>query len=88
MSRLLVKGAETALTAGSGNKTNCGTATLVRIYNNSGAVVLVTVQDSSGGAIGSFSMNTGTTEILEKNPTDEIFGTGGALKFTKLGYTN
>ena len=54
MSRLLVKGAETALAAGSSNKTNCGAATLVRIYNNSGAVVLVTVQDSSGGAIGSF----------------------------------
>ena len=88
MSRLLVKGAETALTAGASNATTCGSATLVRIYNNSGAVVVVTVRDSGGQIIGSFSMNTGTTEIVEKNPTDEIFGTGGLLKFTKLGYTN
>ena len=86
--RLLVKGAETALAAGSGNKTNCGSATLVRIFNNSGSTVVVNVQDSSGNAIGSFSMLTATTEIVEKNSTDEIYGTNGSLKFTKLGYTN
>ena len=88
MSRLLVKGAETNLTAGAGNATTCESATLVRIYNNSGAIVVVTVRDSGGQIIGSFSMNTGTTEIVEKNSTDEIYGAGGALKFTKLGYTN
>ena len=88
MARLLVKGAETALAAGGGNKTNCGTATCVRIWNNSGAIVVVTVQTAAGAAIGSFSMVTGTTEIPEKNATDEIYGTGGALKFTKLGFTN
>ena len=86
--RLLVKGAETALAAGSSNKTNCGSATIVRIFNNSGSTVVVNVQDSSGVAIGSFSMLTATTEVLEKNSTDEIYGTNGALKFTKLGYTN
>ena len=86
--RLLVKGAETALAAGSSNKTNCGSATLVRIFNNSGSTVVVNVQDSSGNAIGSFSMLTATTEIVEKNSTDEIYGTNGSLKFTKLGYTN
>jgi hypothetical protein len=48
----------------------------------------VTVRDSTGQIIGSFSMINNTSEIVEKNPTDEIFGTGGALKFTKLGYTN
>ena len=86
--RLLVKGAETALAAGSSNKTNCGSATILRIFNNSGSAVVVSVQDSSGNAIGSFTMLTATTEVIEKNPTDEIYGTGGALKFTKLGYTN
>ena len=88
MSRLLVKGAETALTAGAGNATTCGTATVVRILNVSGSTVVVTVRDSTGQIIGSFSMINNTSEIVEKNPTDEIFGTGGALKFTKLGYTN
>tara|TARA_B100000927_G_scaffold180404_1_gene145330 strand:+ start:207 stop:473 length:267 start_codon:yes stop_codon:yes gene_type:complete len=88
MSRLLIKGPETALNAGGGNKTNCGSATVVRIFNSSNATVLVTVQDVDANAIGSFSMPTGTTEILEKNPSDEIFGTGGNVKFTKLGYTN
>ena len=86
--RLLVKGAETALAAGSSNKTNCGSATIVRIFNNSGSTVVVNVQDSSGNAIGSFSMLTATTEVIEKNSTDEIYGTNGSLKFTKLGYTN
>ena len=86
--RLLVKGAETALAAGSSNKTNCGSATIVRIFNNSGSTVVVNVQDSSGNAIGSFSMLTATTEVVEKNSTDEIYGTNGSLKFTKLGYTN
>ena len=86
--RLLVKGAETALAAGSSNKTNCGSATIVRIFNNSGSASQITVQDSSGNAIGSFSMLTATTEIIEKNPTDEIYASGGAVNFTKLGYTN
>ena len=86
--RLLVKGPQTALAAGAGGKTNCGSATIVRIFNNSGSAVAINIQDSSGDAIGSFTMLTATTEILEKNSTDEIFGTGGLLKFTKLGYTN
>ena len=56
MSRLLVKGAETALTAGASNATNCGTATVVRILNVSGSTVVVTVRDSTGQIIGSFSI--------------------------------
>ncbi len=86
--RLLVKGAQTALAAGSGNKTNCGSATIVRIFNNSGSAVAINIQDSSGNAIGSFSMFNASTEIIEKNPTDEIYASGGAVNFTKLGYTN
>ena len=88
MSRLLVKGTEADLTAGNSNATTCGSATVVRILNVSGSTVVVTVRDSTESIIGSFSMINNTSEIIEKNPTDEIFGTGGALKFTKLGYTN
>ena len=89
MARLLVKGAETSIAAGSGNKTNCGTATCVRLWNNpDNGVIVVSIQTSGGAAIGSFSMTSGSVEVLEKNATDEIYSTGGALKFTKLGFTN
>tara|TARA_B100001996_G_scaffold289797_1_gene229981 strand:- start:234 stop:503 length:270 start_codon:yes stop_codon:yes gene_type:complete len=89
MARLLVKGAETSITAGQPNATNCGTATCVRLWNNpDNGVIVVYTQTAGGVAIGSFSMTSGSVEIIEKNATDEVYSTGGALKFTKLGFTN
>ncbi len=74
MARLLVKGAETSIAAGSGNKTNCGTATCVRLWNNpDNGVIVVSIQTSGGTAIGSFSMTSGSVEVLEYRWSTKIY---------------
>lgn len=87
MSRLLVLGGEIAIAAGAANSTTVNSATVVRVMNNSGSTVQVYLQDSSFSGIGSFTMLTNTTELVEKKGSDLIYGTGGVLRLVKVGFT-
>ena len=64
-------------------------ATVVRLTNTAtSADHLVTVVETrSGDVVGSFTMLRGTTEFLEKNPTQCVFAANAAVKGAKVGFT-
>ena len=83
MSVLKLKGAQAALGANNTHATDISKATSVRVFNNhataSGLVTVQTVSDSATvatGAVvkGSISMAAQTSEILRKDPSDEVWG--------------
>ena len=76
----------TAVTAGSA--TSIGSATCVRLHNNTAGIVTVGVSTIVGAATTNyFSMPASTIEFLEKLPTDVIW-TSAAIKASKVGLTN
>ena len=68
-----VLGSEAACGTSSGNGSNFGGATVVRLYNTNAADQLISVEDSSNSLIGTFTLKTGATELVEKTQSDEIF---------------
>lgn len=87
MARTLILGNESDLSAGIGNSTTVDSATVVRVVNNSGSAVVLYVQDSTYAGIGSITLPNNTVELIEKKSSDLIYGTGGALKIAKVGFT-
>ena len=85
--RILPVGAEAPLAAGSGNATNVGGATVVRVLATAGSVVVFRT-DEDDGAIGSFTMMNNTAEMVEKYHSDKIYVTGAAVEVSAVGYTN
>ena len=92
MSRLLIKGTQITVPNSVGAATSFSNATCVRLVNNSSSTgrVVTVAQDRSGSTtIGTFSLLGGQTEILEKNPTDVVFVSGGTdVKGAAVGFTN
>ena len=88
MARIQILGAEVIVAAGIANSTTVDKATVVRVLNDSGSDVVLHVQDSSFSGIGSITIPDGTSEQIQKNASDLIYGTGGALKVAKVGFTN
>lgn len=88
MSRILIAGSESTLTAGVGNSTTIGNATVVRVVNNNASTdVAIYVQDSSAVAIGSATILSSTSELIQKKPTDYIYALGGNVLVSKVGFT-
>jgi hypothetical protein len=76
----------TATTAGAA--TSIGSATCVRLHNNTAGIVTVGVSTSVGAATTNyFSMPASSVEFLEKLPTDVIW-TSSAIRASKVGLTN
>jgi hypothetical protein len=76
----------TGITAGAA--TSIGSATCVRLHNNTAGIVTVGVSTSVGAATTNyFSMPVGYVEFLEKLPTDVLW-TSSAIKAAKVGLTN
>ena len=88
MARIQILGAESVLSVGIANSTTVDKATVVRVLNDSGSDVVLHVQDSSFSGIGSITLPDGTSEQIQKNASDLIYGIGGALKVAKVGLTN
>ena len=78
--------AEADLTSAS----NVGNATVVRLFNSHTAEIVITRTDSSDSAIGSITVNTKESVILEKDPTDKLSAAsqGSAQLVTKIAYAN
>ena len=85
--RILPVGAEAPLAAGSGNATNVGGATVVRVLATAGSVVVFRT-DEDDVAIGSFTMMNNTAEMVEKYHSDKIYVTGNAVEVSAVGFTN
>ena len=90
MSRLLIKGAETALPTGSGSASTFDNATVVRLVNTAtGADHLVTVAERAGGTVvGTFTLMRSESALIEKQTSHVIFAANTAVKGAKVGYTN
>tara|TARA_R100001015_G_C4608410_1_gene163613 strand:+ start:1128 stop:1400 length:273 start_codon:yes stop_codon:yes gene_type:complete len=90
MSRLLIKGAESALPTGSGTASTFDSATVVRVVNTSeSSDHVVTVVESAGGTVvGSFTLVRATSELIEKQNSHAIFAENTAVRGSKVGYTN
>ena len=74
-----IKGTQVAAPTGSGTATNVSSSTCVRAVNSGTGVRLITVEESGGSDIGTFSMPGATVEYIEKNPTDKIFASDAEI---------
>ena len=85
----LVKGIEAPCGINAANASTFGSATAVRLVNNSATARLVTIIDEVGGSttIGSFTLPGNTVEVVEKKPTEAIFAANAAILGAKVGYT-
>jgi len=76
----------TATTAGAAS--SIGSASCVRLHNNTVGVITVGVSTLVGAATTSFfTMPANSVEFLEKYPSDVIW-TSSAIKAAKVGLTN
>ena len=84
-------GGEISVAAAIGNSSTVDRATLVRIYNDSGAVNVISVTDPLGistySGIGSMTVASGGVEYIEKPPSYTVWGKG-KFRAAKVGFTN
>ena len=71
--KIKVLGSEAACGTSSTNGSNFNTSTHVRVVNSGSTVRLVSIETSAAALIGTFSLGAGATEIIVKDPTDEVF---------------
>ena len=85
----LIKGTEAACGTDAAGASTFGSATAVRLVNNSGTARLVSVIDSVGGSttIGTFTMPGNTVEVVEKKSTEAIFAAANTVLGAAVGYT-
>ena len=74
---------------GLGSATNMGNATFVRVVNTDAAEQTVTIAntvgpENGGGISGTVVLEAGTTEIILKEPTDNISASANTVKATAV----
>ena len=77
---------EAAAGVGSTNGGNVGLATLVRVHNAGTAERLVSLETSAAALKGTFTIGGGKTELLDKEPTDEVFAANAEVKLVGIAY--
>ena len=85
----LIKGTEAACGTNAAGASTFGSATAVRLVNNSATARLVTVIDEVGGSttIGTFTMPGNTVEVVEKKSTEAIIAAANTVLGAAVGYT-
>lgn len=83
-----VLGSQAALGVGTGNGSNFGNASAVRVVNPSTSNYVVSVEDSGNSIIGTFTLCAGESEIIYKGTTDEIFAANAAVLGVAVGFTH
>ena len=82
----ILKGTEIAAPTGSGTASNVGSARIVRCVNSAtDAAHLVTLEESGGTDIGTFTLAPMETVLIRKDATDKIFAAGADVKLTAVG---
>lgn len=88
MQRTKVLTTEVSTSTTAGAASSIGSASCVRLHNNTSGVATVGVSTVVGAASTIyFSMPANTVEFLEKLPTDVIW-TSPAIVVSKVGFTN
>lgn len=70
-----------AVQAGSGNGSNFGSATVVRVFNSDTSFHIVSVETAAAALVGSIHVGAGQSVDIEKLPTEEIFVDAGVAVF-------
>ena len=72
---------EAALGTSSGAASNVGSSEFVRLHNTAatGTEYLVTLEESGGTDIGTFSLDGSDTVIIRKHSTDKLFAANAAV---------
>ena len=72
---------EAALGVNTGAASDIGTTEFVRLFNSAAAGTehLVTLEESGGTDIGTFSLEGHESVIIKKNPTDKLFAADAAV---------
>ena len=71
--RIKVLGSEAACGTSSGNGSNFGSSTAVRLVNSGGTDRLISIETSPNSLIGTFTLKANSSEIVPKDASDEIF---------------
>lgn len=88
MQRTKIIESEITTGATAGTATSIGSATCVRLCNNTAGLITVGISTMVGAATTNFfTMPSYTVEFLEKMPNDVIW-TSSAIKASKVGFTN
>ena len=89
MSRILIKGVEEALAQNTAGAKIFSNARLVRVVNTNASAQLVTLVAAVGGSvIGSFTLASGESVELEKEPLNGVFAANAGVKASAIGYSN
>jgi len=75
------KTTEAALGTNTGAASNIGTTEFVRLHNTAatGTEYLVTLEQSDGTDLGTFSLDGSDTVIIKKAPSDKLFAANAAV---------
>ena len=67
---------------------NVDNATVVRLHNSHTAALVITRKTSGGDTVGSLTVDTKESVVLEKDPTDtlEASSQGASVKVVKVAY--
>ena len=86
----LIKGTEAACGTNAAGASTFGSATAVRLVNNSATARLVSIIDEVGGSttIGTFTLPGNAVEVVEKKPTEAVFAANGNVLGVAVGLTN
>ena len=88
MQRTKIIESEISTEVNAGAATSIGSASCVRLHNNTSGIVTVGVSTQVGAASTNyFSMPGNSVEFLEKYPS-EVIWTSVAIKAVKVGFTN
>ena len=71
--RIKVLGTEAACGTSTTNGSNFGSSTAVRLVNSRTTDRLVSVETSANSLIGTFTLKANSSEVVEKDASDEIF---------------
>ena len=71
--KIKVLGSEAACGTSSGNGSNFSSSTHVRVVNSGITNRLVSIETSEAALIGTFTLGGGASEIIVKDPSDEVF---------------
>jgi hypothetical protein len=84
-----IKGTQAACGTNAAGASTFGSATVVRLCNNSDTASLVSIIDEVGGSttIGTFTMPGNTVEFVEKKPTEAIFAQAATVLGAASAYT-
>ena len=85
--RIHVLGSEAACGTSSGNGSNFGLSTAVRLVNTGSTDRLVSIENSSNSLIGTFTLKANGVEIVQKDGSDEIFAANAAVKGVGVAIT-